>query len=118
MMSGLLSVYDYLSLHVLTCLVPAFFIEGAIAVFISKQSVIKYFSSKTKKIVSYGIASVSGTVLAVCSCTILPLFAGIYKRGAGIGPARDLQGVFRRELPALMLYSIHNRSTVLYADAA
>jgi uncharacterized membrane protein YraQ (UPF0718 family) len=86
-LNGLLSVYDYLSLHVLACLVPAFFIAGAVAVFVSKQSVIRYFSSKTKKIVSYSIASISGTVLAVCSCTILPLFAGIYKRGAGIGPA-------------------------------
>ncbi len=86
-LNGLLSVYDYLSLHVLTCLVPAFFIAGAIAVFVSKQSVIRYFSSETKKSISYSIASISGTVLAVCSCTILPLFAGIYKRGAGIGPA-------------------------------
>jgi hypothetical protein len=72
---------------VLLCLVPAFFIAGAISVFISKASVIKYFGAKAKKIVSYTIASVSGTVLAVCSCTVLPLFAGIYTRGAGIGPA-------------------------------
>ncbi|MBU3967825.1 MAG: permease [Euryarchaeota archaeon] len=86
-MSGFVSVSDYLSAHVLACLVPAFFIAGAVAVFVSRQSVIRYFSSKTKKIVSYSIASISGTVLAVCSCTILPLFAGIYKRGAGIGPA-------------------------------
>jgi uncharacterized membrane protein YraQ (UPF0718 family) len=73
--------------HVLTCLIPAFFIAGAIAVFVSQASVLKYFGATTKKTLSYSIASVSGTVLAVCSCTVLPLFAGIYTRGAGIGPA-------------------------------
>lgn len=78
---------EYAREHVLLCLIPAFFIAGAISVFISKASVIKYFGAKAKKIVSYTIASVSGTVLAVCSCTVLPLFAGIYTRGAGIGPA-------------------------------
>jgi uncharacterized membrane protein YraQ (UPF0718 family) len=85
--SGFEVLQEYLSLHVLTCLIPAFFIAGAIAVFISKKGIIKYFGAKTKKHISYSIASVSGTVLAVCSCTVLPLFAGIYKRGAGIGPA-------------------------------
>lgn len=84
---GMASLADYLSAHVITCLVPAFFIAGAIAVFISKEGVIKYFGRNVPRYVSYAIASVSGTVLAVCSCTILPLFAGIYKRGAGIGPA-------------------------------
>jgi uncharacterized membrane protein YraQ (UPF0718 family) len=78
---------EYARQHVLLCLVPAFFIAGAISVFISKASVIKYFGAQTKKILSYSIASVSGTILAVCSCTVLPLFAGIYTRGAGIGPA-------------------------------
>jgi hypothetical protein len=73
--------------HVLLCLVPAFFIAGAIAVFVSKASVMKYFGAKTNKILSYGVASVSGTILAVCSCTVLPLFFGIYQRGAGLGPA-------------------------------
>ncbi|MFC1556032.1 permease, partial [candidate division KSB1 bacterium] len=73
--------------HVLLCLVPAFFIAGAIAVFVSKNSVIKYLGSAAKKTTAYGVASVSGAVLAVCSCTILPLFAGIYRMGAGIGPA-------------------------------
>ncbi len=84
---GLASLADYMAAHVLTCLVPAFFIAGAIAVFISRQAVLKYFGSDVKKYISYAVASVSGTILAVCSCTILPLFAGIYKRGAGIGPA-------------------------------
>ena len=73
--------------HVLLCLVPALFIAGAISVFVSKASVIKYFGAKANKILSYGVASVSGTILAVCSCTVLPLFFGIYQRGAGLGPA-------------------------------
>jgi len=78
---------DYAREHVLFCLVPAFFIAGAIAIFVSQGAVLKYFGPQAKKWVSYSVASVSGTVLAVCSCTVLPLFAGIYKRGAGIGPA-------------------------------
>ncbi|MCD6516012.1 MAG: permease [Candidatus Aminicenantes bacterium] len=82
-----LLLQEYAREHVLLCLIPAFFIAGAISVFVSKASVIKYFGAKAKKIVSYSIASVSGTILAVCSCTVLPLFAGIYSRGAGIGPA-------------------------------
>lgn len=84
---SLYMLQDYARLHVLTCLVPALFIAGAIANFISQDAVIKYFGSGAKKWVSYAVASVSGTILAVCSCTVLPLFAGIYKRGAGIGPA-------------------------------
>jgi len=81
------ALLEYLSAHVLTCLVPAFFIAGAIAVFVSQGAVLKYFGPKAKKLLSYSVASVSGTILAVCSCTVLPLFGGIYKRGAGIGPA-------------------------------
>ncbi|MFC1593972.1 permease [Candidatus Omnitrophota bacterium] len=73
--------------HVLLCLVPAFFIAGAISVFISQASVIKYLGVQARKIVAYGVSSISGTILAVCSCTVLPLFSGIYKRGAGLGPA-------------------------------
>jgi len=78
---------EYLSLHVLTCLIPAMFIAGAIAVFISQAAVLKYFGPKANKFLAYGVASVSGTILAVCSCTVLPLFGGIYLNGAGIGPA-------------------------------
>jgi hypothetical protein len=78
---------EYAREHVLTCLIPAFFIAGAIAVFVSQASVLKYFGAQANKILSYSVASVSGTILAVCSCTVLPLFAGIYTRGAGIGPA-------------------------------
>jgi uncharacterized membrane protein YraQ (UPF0718 family) len=73
--------------HVLLCLVPAFFIAGAISVFVSQAAVIKYLGAGARKVTSYGVASVSGTILAVCSCTVLPLFAGIWKRGAGLGPA-------------------------------
>jgi hypothetical protein len=73
--------------HVLLCLVPAFFIAGAISVFVSQASVLKYFGASAKKVVAYGVASVSGSILAVCSCTVLPLFSGIYTRGAGLGPA-------------------------------
>ena len=78
---------EYAREHVLTCLIPAFFIAGAIAVFVSQASVLKYFGAQANKILSYSVASISGTILAVCSCTVLPLFAGIYSRGAGIGPA-------------------------------
>lgn len=77
----------YARKHVLLCLVPAFFIAGAISVFVSQASVIKYFGAKANKFLAYSVASVSGTILAVCSCTVLPLFSGIYKRGAGLGPA-------------------------------
>ena len=73
--------------HVLLCLVPAFFIAGAISVFVSQASVMKYLGARANKTLAYGVASVSGTVLAVCSCTVLPLFAGIYRMGAGLGPA-------------------------------
>ena len=73
--------------HVLLCLVPAFFIAGAIGVFVSQAAVMKYFGPKANKLLAYGVASVSGTILAVCSCTVLPLFGSIYLRGAGLGPA-------------------------------
>ncbi|MEF8874881.1 MAG: permease [Candidatus Thermoplasmatota archaeon] len=87
LMSGLVNVYNYLSEHVLTCLVPAFFIAGAISAFIKKDAILKYLGPDVKKTISYPIASVSGAVLAVCSCTILPMFAGLYKKGSGVGPA-------------------------------
>ncbi len=86
-LEAFMMLQEYAQQHVLTCLIPAFFIAGAIAVFVSQASVLKYFGSTANKILSYSVASVSGTVLAVCSCTVLPLFAGIYTRGAGIGPA-------------------------------
>ena len=77
----------YAQEHVILCLVPAFFIAGAIACFVSQAAVMRYLGPAAKKVLAYGVASVSGTILAVCSCTILPLFAGIYQRGAGLGPA-------------------------------
>ena len=80
-------VKSYSREHVLLCLVPAFFIAGAIAVFVSQAAVMKYLGAKANKIVAYSVASISGTILAVCSCTVLPLFAGIYRMGAGLGPA-------------------------------
>jgi len=89
--SAIYAMFDlakwYAREHVVLCLLPAFFIAGVIAVFISQASVIKYFGANAKKWLSYSIASVSGTILAVCSCTILPLFSSIHKRGAGLGPA-------------------------------
>jgi len=85
--SGWDTLLDYLSLHVLTCLIPALFIAGAISVFVSQASVLKYFGPKANKFLAYGVGAVSGTILAVCSCTVLPLFSGIYVAGAGLGPA-------------------------------
>jgi uncharacterized protein len=86
-MEALHLVKWYAQEHVLLCLVPAFFIAGAIAVFVSQASVMKYLGANAPKVLAYGVASVSGTILAVCSCTVLPLFAGIYRMGAGLGPA-------------------------------
>ena len=84
---ALAMLHEYAREHVLLCLVPAFFIAGAITVFVSQQSVLRYLGARANRAVAYTVAAVSGTVLAVCSCTVLPLFAGIYKRGAGLGPA-------------------------------
>ncbi len=84
---GFVALGDYLSEHVLWCLIPAFFIAGAIASFVKKDAIMKYFGPNTPKKLSYPLASVSGAILAVCSCTVIPLFVGIKRRGAGIGPA-------------------------------
>ncbi|MHC1605740.1 MAG: permease [Candidatus Methanofastidiosia archaeon] len=107
--SGIKELVEYLSAHTLTCLVPAFFIAGAIAVFISKQFVIRYFGAKTKRYLSYGVASISGCILAACSCTVIPLFAGIYRRGAGIGPATT----FLYSGPAINILAISLTAKVL-----
>ena len=106
------ALLNYLSFHVLTCLVPAFFIAGGIAVFLSQAAILKYFGLKAKKIVSYGVASVSGTVLAVCSCTVLPLFGSIYKRGAGLGPATT----FLYAAPAINVLAIVYSAQILGYD--
>ncbi len=110
--SGLLNVAEYLSAHVLTCLVPAFLIAGAITVFVRKDSVLRLFGSDVPKYKSYSVASVSGTILAVCSCTILPLFAGIYRRGSGIGPA----SAFLYSGPAINLLAVVYTARVLGLD--
>lgn len=86
-MESFFMMQEYARLHVLLCLVPAFFIAGAIGNFISQGAVLKYLGAKANKFLAYSVASVSGAVLAVCSCTVLPLFGSIYKRGAGLGPA-------------------------------
>jgi len=86
-LEGLALLNWYAREHVMLCLVPAFFIAGAIAVFISQDAVMKYLGPAANKTAAYGVASVSGSILAVCSCTVLPLFGGIYRRGAGLGPA-------------------------------
>lgn len=95
--------------HVLLCLIPAFFIAGAIGVFISQSSVMKYLGAEANKIIAYGVASVSGTILAVCSCTVLPLFAGIYRMGAGLGPAT----AFLYSGPAINVLAIVLTASVL-----
>ena len=92
----------YAQEHVVMCLLPAFFIAGVIAVFISQGAVLKYFGANAKKWLSYTVAAVSGSILAVCSCTILPLFTSIYKRGAGLGPAI----AFLYSGPAISILSI------------
>lgn len=99
----------YAQEHVLLCLVPAFFIAGAIGVFVSQASVMKYLGPEANKGLAYGVASVSGTILAVCSCTILPLFAGIYRMGAGLGPAT----AFLYSGPAINVLAIVLTATVL-----
>jgi len=87
LLEGFFLIKWYAREHVMLCLVPAFFIAGAIGEFVSQGAVLKYLGSSAKRSVAYGVASVSGAILAVCSCTVLPLFASIYKRGAGLGPA-------------------------------
>ena len=87
LMEGLALTKWYAQEHVLLCLIPALFIAGAISTFVNQASVMRYLGPKANKAMAYGVASVSGTILAVCSCTVLPLFGGIWMRGAGLGPA-------------------------------
>ena len=100
---------EYLSAHVLTCLIPAFFIAGAIAALLQKETVLKYFGRDAPKWLCYSVAATSGTILAVCSCTILPMFAGIERKGAGIGPAT----AFLFSGPAINLLAIVLTARVL-----
>src|SRR5512139_1504155 len=85
--SGLGNLASYLAAHVLLCLLPAFYIAGAMTALIPKETVTRFLGRNTPKFISYPAAAAAGSLLAVCSCTIVPLFAGIYKKGAGIGPA-------------------------------
>ncbi len=110
--SGLSTLLDYLSAHVLTCLIPAFFIAGAIAALLHKETVLKYFGADAPKWLCYSVAATSGTILAVCSCTILPMFAGIEKKGAGIGPAT----AFLFSGPAINLMAVILTARVLGLD--
>jgi len=102
-------VREYARRHVLLCLVPALFIAGAISCFLSQGSVMKYLGARANKVLAYGVASVSGSILAVCSCTVLPLFAGIYRMGAGLGPAV----AFLYAGPAINVLAIVLTATVL-----
>jgi len=95
--------------HVLLCLVPAFYIAGAISVFLNPQTVLRYLGPGAPKVMAYGVASVSGTILAVCSCTVLPLFAGIYATGAGLGPA----SAFLYSGPAINVLAVVLTASVL-----
>jgi len=113
------AVYESLKLlkwyaqeHVLLCLIPAFFIAGAISVFVSQGAVMKYLGPSAKKLIAYPVAAVSGTILAVCSCTVLPLFASIHKRGAGLGPA----SAFLYSGPAINVLAIILTARVLGAE--
>jgi len=108
-LEAFMMLQEYAREHVLSCLIPAFFIAGAIAEFVSQASVLKYFGAKANKFLSYSVASISGTILAVCSCTVLPLFAGIYVRGAGIGPAT----AFLYSGPAINVLAISMTAKIL-----
>ncbi len=102
----------YAQEHVLLCLIPAFFIAGAISVFVSQGAVMKYLGPKANKTLAYGVAAISGTILAVCSCTVLPLFASIHKRGAGLGPAT----AFLYSGPAINVLAIILTARILGAE--
>ena len=108
-LEAFLMLQEYAREHVLACLIPAFFIAGAISIFISQEAVLKYFGNKANKVLSYAIASISGTILAVCSCTVLPIFAGIYVRGAGIGAAT----AFLYSGPAINILAITMTAQIL-----
>ena len=105
-------VREYAQEHILLCLVPALFIAGGIGVFLSQASVMKYLGAGANKVVAYGVASVSGAILAVCSCTVLPLFAGIHRMGAGLGPA----STFLYSGPAINILAIGLTARVLGAE--
>jgi len=108
-LEGFYMLQEYARQHVLACLIPAFFIAGAMQNFVSAQSVMRYLGKGAKQWVAYAVAAVSGAILAVCSCTVLPLFMGIYKRGAGLGPA----SAFLYSGPAINVLAIIMTARVL-----
>ncbi len=112
--SGLSNLVAYLAAHVLLCLLPAFYIAGAMTAFIPKESVTRFLGRKTPKVVSYPAAAAAGFLLAVCSCTVIPLFAGIYRKGAGIGPAITFLFV----APAVNILALSYTGTVIGMDLA
>ncbi|MHA1205448.1 MAG: permease [Candidatus Heimdallarchaeaceae archaeon] len=112
--NGWLSLLDYLSFHVLLCLIPAFFIAGAMMVFVPKNAILKYLGKDSKKIVSYPVAAIAGLLIAVCSCTVLPLFASIKKKGAGLGPAIT----FLFSAPAVNILALVYTGSIIGADIA
>ncbi|MCK4972166.1 MAG: permease, partial [Candidatus Heimdallarchaeota archaeon] len=114
LLGGVYSMADYLSLHVLLCLIPAFFIAGAMIVFVPKDTIVKYMGKDTKKIIAYPVAALSGLLLAVCSCTVLPLFAGIKKKGAGLGPAMT----FLFSAPAVNILALTYTGALIGMDIA
>ncbi len=109
---GFLMLQWYARNHTLGCVVPAMFIAGAIATFLSKEGVLRHLGPQARKIEAYGVASVAGTVLAVCSCSVLPMFAGIYRVGAGLGPA----AAFLYSGPAINVMAIFLTARVLGLD--
>jgi len=110
--AGFVLLGEYAREHTLTCLVPAFFIAGGMAVFVKKDTVLRYLGPRAKKYIAYPVAGLSGGVLAVCSCTILPLFAGIYSSGGGVGPAT----AFLFAGPAINVTAVFLTGTVLGWD--
>ena len=104
--SGFGNLASYIAAHVLLCLLPAFYIAGAMTALIAKETVTRFLGRNTPKFISYPAAALAGSVLAVCSCTIVPLFAGIYKKGAGIGPGI----IFLFFAPAANIFALHGRS--------
>ncbi len=114
LLGGVLALADYLSLHVLLCLIPAFFIAGAMVVFVPKDLIIKYMGKDSKKYIAYPVAAISGFLLAVCSCTVLPLFAGIKRKGAGLGPAMT----FLFAAPAVNILALTYTGTLIGMDIA
>ena len=109
-----LTIIDYVSFHVLLCLIPAFFIAGAMIVFVPTDSIMKYLGPDTKKVISYPVAAIAGLLLAVCSCTVMPLFIGIYKKGAGLGPAIT----FLFAAPAVNILALTYTGTLIGMDIA